>query len=32
MSEECDFRTISELPKVNLAHPTGLAYHLQDKQ
>ena len=32
MSEECDFRTISEFPKVNLAHPAGLAYRLPDNQ
>jgi hypothetical protein len=28
MSEECGFRTISEVRKVNLAHPAGLLYHL----
>jgi hypothetical protein len=32
MSEECDFRTISDLPQVNLAHPAGLGYRLPVNQ
>jgi hypothetical protein len=32
MSEECDFRAISKVPKVNLAHSAGLAYRLPDNQ
>jgi hypothetical protein len=28
MSEKCDFRTASDVPKVNLAHPARLAYRL----
>ena|ERR1700730_5683568 len=32
MSEQCGFRTISDMPKVNLAHPAGLAYRLPDNQ
>jgi hypothetical protein len=32
MAEKCDFRTIPMYPKVNLAHPAGLAYRLPGNQ